>query len=266
MTARRFSDLCRGLRSNLKFSNRIELIHDRLVRRHVHLTRYIWKKNLVFACDSSLRDHIALQECFCQRIYDGLLDKCHFPSNRIAYVNVGANIGAFDALLLERGLTIDAGLAVELNPRTAARCLVNLQSNGMVSTQIVNAGVAGSNGSVNFNSSGTSVSDNIFAAANGQKDARQVDLLTLQTLLERHASHFPRFDLLKLDCEQAEYCIIRSSPTALLEKFHYIIVEFHPPLENESVEAAYAKLKAAGFSPVRNHWDKFEFLELFIHS
>lgn len=267
MNTRRLSELLRGLRSNLKFSNWIELIYDRLVRRHIRLTRYIWKKKFVFICDSSLRDHISLQECFCEQVYEGLLDKCHFPSNRIAYVNVGANIGAFDVLLLERGLTIDAGLAVELNPYTTARCLVNFRSNGIHSTQIVNAGLSDRNGSMKFSPSGTSVSDNIFfAEAAGEKDARQVDLLTLQTLLERHASHFPRFDLLKLDCERAEYCIIRSSPTALLEKFRYIIVEFHPPLENESVEAAYAKLKAAGFSPVCNQRDNFEFLELFIHS
>jgi FkbM family methyltransferase len=265
MSFRRLNDLFRGLRSNLKFSNRIELIYDRLVRRHVRLSRYIWEKKFVFICDASLRDHVSLQECFCERVYDALLDQCRFPSNRIAYVNVGANIGAFDVLLLERGLAIDAGLAVELNPNTAARCLVNFQSNG-VSTQIVNAGVADSDGSIHFNPSGTSVSDNIFTATPGQKDARQIDLLCLQTLLERHASHCPRFDLLKLDCEQAEYGIIRSSPAAVLEKFRYIIVEFHPPPANESVEAAYAKLKAAGFSPVRNQWHKFEFLELFIRS
>ena len=266
MTTRRFSDLFRGLRSTLKFSNRFELIYDRLVRRHVRLTRYIWKKNFVFICDTSLRDHVSLQECFCERVYNGLLDQCHFPSNRIAYVNVGANIGAFDVLLLERGLAIDAGLAVELNPHTVAKCLVNFQSNGVDSTQIVNVGVAGRDGSMKFNPSGTSVSDNIFSAASGQKDAREIDLLTLQTLLERHASHFPRFDLLKLDCEQAEYSIIRASSAGLLQKFRYIIVEFHSPPENESVEAAYAKLKAAGFSPLGNPRHKFDFLELFIRS
>jgi FkbM family methyltransferase len=180
-------------------------------------------------------------------------------------VNIGANIGAFDLLLLERGLTIEAGLAVELNPRTVARCLVNLQSNGLFLTQVVNAGVAGSDGHMTFHPGETSLSDSIFTspAAGG---GMQVELLTLQTLLERHAGHFPRFDLLKLDCEKAEYSIIRLTPPSLLGKFRYIIVEFHPEPENESVEAAYAKLKEAGFSPLRNRRGKSEFVDLFIRS
>jgi FkbM family methyltransferase len=263
MTWRRLHDLLKGLRSNLKFSNWVELIYDRLARRRIRLARYIWKNNFVFLCNSNLRDHISIQECFCERVYDFLLDQCSFPSNRIAYVNVGANIGAFDVLLLERGLTIDTGLAVELNPHTAARCVVNFQSNGIDTTHIVNAGVAAGNGRIKFNQTGTSVSGNIFFEPADPTEGAQVDLVTLETLLERHASHFPRFDLLKLDCERAEYGIIDTASTVLLRKFRYIIVEFHPPLENQSVEAAYAKFKSAGFSPLRNQWNKFEFLELF---
>jgi FkbM family methyltransferase len=180
-------------------------------------------------------------------------------------VNIGANIGAFDLLLLERGLTIEAGLAVELNPRTVARCLVNLQSNGLFLTQVVNAGVAGSDGHTMFHPGEASLSDSIFTPPAAGVGA-QVELLTLQTLLEKYAGHFPRFDLLKLDCEQAEYAIIRLTPPSLLRKFRYIIVEFHPEPENESVEAAYAKLKEAGFLPFRNQRGKSEFVDLFIRS
>ena len=117
-----------------------------------------------------------------------------------------------------------------------------------------------------FNPLELSLADSIFTPQATGKNGMQVELLTLQTLLERHASHFPRFDLLKLDCEQAEYAIIRSSPPELLGKFRYIIVEFHPEPENESVEAAYSKLKEAGFLPFRKHRSKFEFVDLFIRS
>jgi FkbM family methyltransferase len=263
--ALRFTNLLRGLQSNLKFSNRFQLIYDRIFRRDLPLTHYIWKNRFVCICNSKLRDHIALQECFCERIYDAFLDQCHFASNRVAYVNIGANIGAFDLLLLERGLTVEAGLAVELNPRTFARCVVNLQSNGLFSTQVVNAGVAGSNGHMICHPQKLSLSDSIFApqATDG---GMKVELLTLQTLLERHADHFPRFDLLKLDCEQAEYAIIRLTPVSLLKKFSYIIVEFHPEPENESVEAAYFKLKESGFSPLQDWRGKFEFVDLFIRT
>jgi hypothetical protein len=116
-----------------------------------------------------------------------------------------------------------------------------------------------------FHPQGLSLSDSIFTpkAAGG---GMPVELLTLQTLLERHAGHFPRFDLLKLDCEQAEYAIIRLNPPSLLRKFRYLIVEFHSEPENESIEAAYSKLKEAGFLPFRKLRGKFAFIDLFIRS
>jgi FkbM family methyltransferase len=263
--ASRLTNLLRGLQSNLKFSNRFQLIYDRIFRRDLRLTHYIWKNSFVFICNSELGDHIAVQECLCERAYDAFLDQCHFVSNRINYVNIGANIGAFDLLLLERGLTIEAGLAVELNPRTFARCLVNLQSNGLFLTQAVNAGIAGSDGHMMFHPLKLSLSDSIFAPQTPD-GGMEVELLTLDTLLERHAGHFSRFDLLKLDCEQAEYAIIRLTPASLFRKFRYVIVEFHPEPENESVEAAYAKLQEAGFLPLRNRRSKFQFVDLFIRS
>jgi FkbM family methyltransferase len=263
--ALRFINLLRGLQSNLRFSNRFQLVYDRIFRRDLPLTHYIWKKHFVFICNSKLGDHIALQECFCERVYDAFLDRCQFISNHVTYVNIGANIGAFDLLLVERGLTIEAGLAVELNPRTVARCLVNLQSNGLFLTQVVNAGVAGSNGHIMFHPCEFSVADSIFTPQS-KGGGMQVELLTLQTLLERHAGHFQQFDLLKLDCEQAEYAIIRLTPPSLLRKFRYLIVEFHTEPENEFLEAAYSKLKEAGFVPFQNRRSKFEFVDLFIRS
>lgn len=263
-----FTNLLRGFRSNLQFTNRFQLVYDRLFRRNLPLTHYVWKKRFVFVCNSKLRDHIALQECFCDRVYDEVLGQCDFASNRIAYVNVGANIGAFDVLLLERGLKVEAGLAVELNPLTCARCLVNLQANGLFQTRVVNAGIAGTGGQLLFHPGKMSLSDTIFTPPETDKGERmEVELVTLHTLLEKHAGNFPRFDLLKLDCEQAEYAIIRSSPPELLRRFRYIIIEFHPEPENESVLSAYSKLKEAGFAPFRNQEGKGDnSVELFTRS
>jgi len=263
----RHINLLRGLRSNLKFTNRFQLIYERIFRRNLPLTHYIWKNRFVFICNPGLGDHMAIKECFCERVYDQFLDQCDFGSKAVTYVNIGANIGAFDLLLLERGLEIEAGLAVELNPRTYARCLVNLQTNGLLSTQVVNAGVAGRNERIMFHPGGLSLADSIYPVSRARKNGgTEIQLLTLQTLLERHAGHFPRFDLLKLDCEQAEYSIIRSSPLEMLRKFRHLIVEFHMEPENESVKSAYARLEEAGFSPFLNRRDKLGFLDLFVRS
>jgi FkbM family methyltransferase len=259
----RLVEIFRGLGSNFKFTNRFQIIYDRLFRRNLSLTHYIWKHRFTFICNSKLGDHISVQECFCERVYDALLDKCQFPSNRLSYVNVGANIGAFDLLLLERGLTVEAGLAVELNPLTFTRCQVNLQANGLFATRLVNAGIAGKNGSFSFTPRTLSLADSIFATPERGLAAMPVELLTLESLIARHGDHLPQFDLLKLDCEQAEYEVIRTAPASLLARFRYIIIEFHTEPAGESISAAYAKLKEAGFDPLLNPAGKYFYTDLF---
>lgn len=259
----RWVEIWRGLGSNLKFTNRFQIIYDRLFRRNLMLTHYIWKNRFTFICNSKLGDHISVQECFCERAYDFLLDECEFPANRLSYVNVGANIGAFDLLLLDRGLEVEAGLAVELNPLTFARCQVNLQANHLFATRLVNAGIAGKNGSVSFTPRTLSLSDSIFAAPGNDRAAMPVELLTLETLIAKHGNRLPQFDLLKLDCEQAEYEIIRTTPASILARFRYIIIEFHPEPAGESISAAYAKLKEAGFDPLVRPAGKSFYTDLF---
>lgn len=265
----RLLQVLRGLKSNLKFSNRFQIIYDRIFRRGLVLTHYIWKHRFYFICNTRLGDHISIQECFCERAYDGLLDQCRFASNRISYVNVGANIGAFDLLLLERGLAIETGLAVELNPLTHARCQVNLQTNELFATRLVNAGIAGSNGHFQFTPRGLSLSDSLYAAPVTGTETVPVELLTLETLLTRHGAAHRPFDLLKLDCEQAEYAVIRTTPLAILGQFRHIIIEFHPEPGGESLSAAYARLKEAGFQSLRpGTGQKFQkdFTDLFTRS
>lgn len=265
--ASRFNELVRGFRSNFNFANRFQVTYDRIFRRDLALTHYIWKNQFVFVCSSRLGDHRAIQECFCERVYDAYLDRCDIAGNKITYVNIGAHIGAFDVLLAERGLTIEAGLAAELNPQTFAKCVVNLQANGFRQTKVVNGGIGEKDGRLLFNPSGLTLGDGIFAPAQTSTDgAVEVEQFTLRTLLERHAGHFPRFDLLKLDCTQAEYAIIRSSPAELLRKFRYIIVEFHPVPEGESIEAAYSRLKEIGFSPWLDRRSDTDFVDLFTRS
>jgi FkbM family methyltransferase len=230
------------------------------------LTHYIWKNRFVFICNTKKGDHISVQECLCERAYDSLLDKCDFPSNHISYVNIGANIGAFDLLLLDRGLMVDAGLAVELNPNTVTNLTMNLQANDLVSTRVINAGIAGSNGTVHFSPKALSITDSIFEPPAKGVKTLMVELITLENLLSKHGDQFQQFDLLKLDCEQAEYAIIRTAPLSLLKKFRYIIVEFHTEPEGETINAAYGKLKEAGFQSQHLPSGKRHYTDLFIRA
>lgn len=262
--SKRLIELLNGFRSNLKFSNGLQIIFNRLFRRDAALAAYIWQNRFFFVSNSRLGDHISLQEIFAEKVYDPLLDRCEFPGRRIRYVNIGANIGAFDVKLVERGLEIESGLAVELNPLTYQRCLVNLQTNHLEHTRLLNVGVAGTDGFLDFEPSKITAGDNIYSTGHAaSRTAMRVELMSLESLLKRHAPDGPRLDLLKLDCEGAEYPMIRLSPAAVLGRFRYVIVEFHVEPPGESVAAAYAKLREAGFKSLGGEPQRLPFVELF---
>ena len=88
--------------------------------------------------------------------------------------------------------------------------------------------------------------------------------MTLTTVLRRHDERRQEFDLLKLDCEGAEYEILRESALATLRRFRYIVVKFYPEPAGESVVPAYAKLKAAGFVSRGRTPRAFRFTDLFV--
>jgi hypothetical protein len=56
--------------------------------------------------------------------------------------------------------------------------------------------------------------------------------------------------LLKIDCEGAEYDIVKSSPPDAWQRVKRIVVEYHPA-PPEKVEALRARLTELGFSVIK---------------
>jgi FkbM family methyltransferase len=255
-----------GIRRNIIYSNGLQICFERILRPEAKIAHYIWKGRFYFVVDPSVKDQMSLHEIFNFRVYDSYLAACSFPEQQISYVNVGANVGAFDVRLLEFGLEIRNSLAVELNPHTFDRCKVNFHANA-VPTTLINAGVAGAEGMVDFLPSRSSLGDSIFASK-GPKDDRTVpvQLLTLETLLNTYASHNSQYDLLKLDCEGAEYPILRQTSVAMFRRFRYIIIEFHREPHGETLAAAISKLRDAGFAACDREPRQLPFVGLFIRA
>jgi FkbM family methyltransferase len=236
-----------GVRRNLNYSNGWQICFDRIFRPDAKLAHFIWQGRYYFVVDPSVRDHLSLHEVFNARVYDPYLAACLLPGREIRYVNVGANVGAFDVKLLEFGFRIKAGVAAELNPYTFERCQVNFHANA-VPTKLINVGVAGAAATIDFRPSPGSLSDSIYAPAGAPSErAVPVRLLTLDSLLAGHTEGESEFDLIKLDCEGAEYPILRQTPVEVLRRFRYLIVEFHREPSGESLAAASEALHAAGF-------------------
>jgi FkbM family methyltransferase len=264
--------ICGGVRNNLGFSNGLQLNFQRLFCRRKREVIYVWNKCIRIACDCARNEHFGVQEVFIHQVYAASLDQCHFDGNRISYVDVGANIGAFNLWLSGRGMIIDNGIAAELNPTTYQRCVRNLQLNRLDSVKVANCGVGGQDGWIDFHPSADALGDNIFsgappsghAGAGGANQSMQVESVTLKTLLQRYAENGATFDLLKLDCEGAEYQILRMTPCDTLRSFRYIVIEFHAEPAGESVQAAYARLREIGFATQPNDPPRFPFITLFV--
>lgn len=265
----RLRHLLRGFRSNLKFSNWAWLTYNRLFRRSARAVTYIWKERFYIVCDCSRGDHISVQEVIADRAYDQFIEKALPAGSEVSYVNIGANVGAFDLMLIDRGFRIRSGLAVELNPFTFQRCLLNLRTNDAANVEVVNCGIADSDRQIRFTPSQSSLGDSIInVPPDGQstRDTQTVELVTLSTLLQRHGKGTEEIDLLKLDCEGAEYQIIESTPSELLRRFRAIVIEFHEEPSPGAIKGAYERLANARFTAENGVILKPNFVELFVRN
>lgn len=261
-----FSDFIDGLRANLRFSNGPAILWRRLARRSAGETTYVWRRRLWIVCDGARRDHVALQEIFCRDAYGPWLEGVALAGQRLRYVNIGAHIGSFDLWLLDRGVQLEMGLAAELNPETFRRAQRNLAANGLSAVRLVNCGIAGEAGFADFAPSPDSLGDSLYARRGTAAVTERIELFTLEDFVVRHAGAGAEFDLLKLDCEGAEYGILRTASVATLRRFRRIVVEFHAEPPGETVAAAYATLRAAGFTSVRGAPAAFRFVDAFVRS
>ena len=165
-------------------------------------------------------------------------------------MNIGAHIGTFDIAAASLVKEIPFACSVEMNPRTFTRLNFNLHLNGLAQVTTINAGAGGKNGTAGVRPTGCSLADNLFAngaTAMDGKDDFTVPVLTLATVLEQAGMADREFDLLKVDCEGAEYSIIAESSPSLMRRFANIVMELHPEPAGESADALYRKLADCGF-------------------
>ena len=243
-----------GFADSLAFSNRASILFQRLFRPGDPLVSYCWKEKWWLVCDARFMDAHAAKEVLARGCYQPWIRRS-VRDGRLAYVNVGANIGAFDVAVAAEA-AIPAGLSVELNPRTFVRLNFNLEINGLLNVRTLNAGIAGAGGSLRFRATECSLGDGLFTAQPSAQDgaAIEVPLFTLDEALTRSGLEAGEFDLLKLDCEGAEYGIVAGASPECLRRFRHIVAELHPEPASESARAFYAKLAECGFRSEQPEW------------
>jgi len=197
---------------------------------------------------NSMADLFVLKELFVQQTYSGILR--HLPSRHIRFVDVGGNIGAF-AVWLASHCEIREGLVFEplgINQRILQ---FNLLGNGLENVSLIRAGLGGKARicpmTFDIKSPGGS---SLYSTKTFQGEPTElVQVFSFQEWMHSQAG---LFDLLKLDCEGAEWEIIEATPPETFRRFAVVVAEVHAPF-SDNVSKFKDYFDQAGFRAIR--WD-----------
>jgi FkbM family methyltransferase len=163
-------------------------------------------------------------------------------------IDIGANIGVFAvwaATLNPEGRVI----SVEPSPRMCRFLHANALRNKLNNLTILQAACAGKRGQIGMYSRGSEVMNTLYTRDNYGSTFSppiSVEALTLADIFERF--EIDTCDLLKLDCEGAEYEILFQSEKETLRRIANITMEYHLGLNDHTPGKLAAFLESHGFS------------------
>lgn len=134
-------------------------------------------------------------------------------------IDIGAHLGSFSLLAADRARRV---YAYEPTPSTYELLKKNIELNQKSNVFAFNAAVGAKDGTAVFHVNPLDQGANSLYARKGV--AHEVKVLTLQRIFKDN--NLTRCDLLKMDCEGAEYDILFSSQK-LLDKVSQIVMEYH---------------------------------------
>ena len=188
---------------------------------------------------------IFMDECY----MDGL--ELHVPDNS-TIIDIGANAGFFTLFAASR-FNDSRILAYEPVPSNFKQLAKNRGLNADCSIECFQKAVAGHSSTVevmfdpddSFTTSAT-----IFQKPHKHNQVIQVPSIMLFDIFREH--RIKRCDLLKMDCEGAEYDIIYGCPLECLSRIDQIAMEVHGGAESEqNIDSLEAYLNEQGFATRR---------------
>jgi len=188
---------------------------------------------------------IFMDECY----MDGL--ELHVPDNSTV-IDIGANIGFFTLFAASR-FNCSKILAYEPIPSNFKQLARNQGLNADCSIEFFQKAVAGHSGTVEimFNPDDSfTTSATIFQKPPKNNQVIRVPSITLPDIFREHSIEM--CDLLKMDCEGAEYDIIYSCPSDCLSRITQMAMEVHGGAEpRQNIESLEAYLNEQGFTTRR---------------
>lgn len=188
------------------------------------------------------------KEIFMEDLYDINFLKKHLPTAP-KIIDIGANVGFFDTFILSHYPTSQI-VAFEPLPANFAQLKRNQTLNQDKNLHIENKAVSESRGKTSLYYNPTQGLTPIASTMNNfdKKNSEKIDVETvsLSDIMETYS--MKEVDLLKLDCEGAEYEILYNTPKPLFDNIHFITMETHSGTkEKENHEDLISFLRALNY-------------------
>lgn len=164
-------------------------------------------------------------------------------------VDIGANVGTF-AVWLAKMHSVSRIIAVEPDPTNIRFLERNMQANGLTNIVPVRMACAAMTGKATLHTGGLSVLYSFYPRDG--KDfvpAYQTGTISLDDLFEQY--EVSSCDLLKLDCEGAEYDILLKASLHALSSVGRIALEYHVGFTQHAPEDLEQRLHDVGFEVER---------------
>jgi FkbM family methyltransferase len=162
-------------------------------------------------------------------------------------IDIGANVGFFTLYSLTK-FNNPRLISFEPIEKNYRQLIKNVPREENKNVHLINKAVSDTEGEIHMmldSSADFTTSATIFNHTREQ-DRVTIKSTTLPKVFENYK--LQKVDLLKLDCEGAEYCILYNTPSALFDKINCIALETHPGMQkNENNEALAGYLKTKGF-------------------
>ena len=166
-----------------------------------------------------------IKETFLDRFYEKLSPAIQ---DGWTIIDIGAGIGDFSILSAFQRPRARV-IAFEPTPESCALCQENLRLNAIANVQVFQQAIWSTSGEVAIDTGhvepGQFTTHDQNGNANHEKAGILATGLSLEDAFER--LDVERCDLLKMDCEGAEFEILFKAPDHILERIGHIVMEYH---------------------------------------